>query len=174
LEDIIMSKNVVFSPSQIIDLKGRKVGTEDLKTAMDRLKWAGKTEGFRDGSLKIAAGVAMGLEAAIGLSESGEHAAAGKKAMSCLHVLQKDRINGRNGNYHCLGALDIECRDGVRREVGQTVKWFGEIHFRIAEQVSEAQAAEMEAIAHLAEDEAETLALAESLVYEDVPEVKAA
>jgi hypothetical protein len=172
LEDTMSNSNQL-SESQIINLKGRKVGTEDLTTAIARLKWA-KTEGFRPTSLMIADGIVRGLEVAVVLAESGDHVGAGKKAMSCLHVLQKDRTNGRNGNYHCLGNMEIECRDGNRREIGNTIKWFGEIHFRIAEQVEFAATAEAEAIAHLVEDEAETLALADSLVEEDILVEKAA
>ena len=120
--------------SVIIDLKGRKVGSEDLATAGLMLKWC-ENEGYRGTSLRIAQNIAMGLEVAIELALRGRHEEAAKKAGDVMWVLKKDRENSKARNYKALGNISIECRDGQYREVGAVVKWFMTIHFRIAEQV---------------------------------------
>jgi len=120
--------------SVIIDLKGRKVGSEDLATAGLILKWC-ENEGYRGASLRIAQNVAMGLEVAIGLSARGQHELAAKKAGDVMWVLKKDRENSKARNYKALGVIEIECRDGQYRQIGAIVKWFMTVHFRIAEQV---------------------------------------
>jgi hypothetical protein len=132
--------------SQVIDLRGRRVGTEDFNTAATMLQWA-EQAGYRGTSLKIAANVAQGLRVAVELSEKGQHEAAAKQAGNCLWVLKKDRGNAQTANHRALGSMVIDCRDGQKRAIGQIVEWFTGVHFRIHEQILEAKAAEDEALA---------------------------
>lgn len=133
--------------STLIDLKGRKVGSEDLAQAGLMLKWC-ENDGFRGTSLQIASNIAQGLGVAVQLSLQGNHEAAAKQAGNVMYVLKKDRINSKARNYKALGSIRIECRDGQTRAIGDIVEWFMSVHFRINEQIlkaRETEAAELEA-----------------------------
>ena len=139
--------------STMIDLRGRKVGSEDMAQAGLSLKWCENEvtsdgrSAFRGTSLRIAGNVAMGLEATVQLSLLGNHEAAAKKAGTVLWVLNKDRTNSKKGNYRAIGSIRINCRDGHVRAIGDVVEYFMSIHFRIHEQILKArenEAAELE------------------------------
>ena len=127
--------------SVIIDLRGRRVGSEDFATAALILKWC-ENEGYRGTSLRIAANIAMGLEAAVLLASRGQHEAAAKKAGDVLWVLKKDRTNAQAHNYRALGIIEIEGRNGQYYKIGNLVEWYMKTHFAIAKQVAEARKAE--------------------------------
>jgi hypothetical protein len=132
--------------SQVIDLRGRRVGSEDFRTAAMMLQWA-EQAGYRGTSLVIASNVAQGLLTAVGLSEKGQHEAAAKQAGNCLWVLKNDRVHSKNANHKAIGSMVIDCRDGQKRAIGQIVEWFTGVHFRIHEQIQQAKTAEAEALA---------------------------
>ena len=150
--------------SVIIDLRGRNVGKEDLETALLRLQWV-EHEGFKGSDLQVAAAIAQGLRKAIEIAATGAHEKAAKQAGNCLYTLKKNREAARKANRHVLGSITIECRDGMSRKIGDVVEYFVGVHARIAEQITEAQAAEAEA-AELAE--LEQLQAAEALRTEVV------
>jgi hypothetical protein len=130
-----------LSESTLIDLKGRKVGSEDLAQAGLMLKWC-ENQGYRGNSLRIASNVALGLEFAVQFSLQGNHEAAAKKAGNVMYVLNKDRVNSKAGNYRALGSIRIECRDGQVRAIGEIVEWYMSVHMRINEQILKARANE--------------------------------
>jgi hypothetical protein len=146
--------------STMIDLRGRKVGSEDMAQAGLSLKWCENEvtsdgrSAFRGTSLRIAGNVAMGLEATVQLSLLGNHEAAAKKAGTVLWILNKDRTNSKKGNYRAIGSIRINCRDGHVRAIGEIVEWYMSVHFRINEQIlkareteaKELEAAELEAL----------------------------
>jgi hypothetical protein len=139
--------NPELTESTLIDLKGRKVGSEDLAQAGLMLKWC-ENEGFRGTSLRIAGNIALGLEKAVQLSLLGNHEAAAKQAGTVMYVLKKDQVNSKKGNYKALGSIRIECRDGQRRAIGDVTEYYMSVHFRINEQIVKArenEAAELEA-----------------------------
>ena len=148
-----------LSESMLINLKGRRVGSEDLAQAGLMLKWC-ENEGFRGTSLRIASNVALGLEVAVQLSLQGNHEAAAKQAGNVMYVLKKDRINSQARNYKSLGSIRIECRDGQFRAIGDVTEWYMSVHFRIHEQILKARKAE---VAELENSELEALQFAMSI-----------
>ena len=124
--------------STMIDLRGRRVGSEDLEQAGLMLKWC-ENEGFRGTSLRIASNVALGLEKAVQLSLQGNHEAAAKQAGNVMWVLKKDRTNSQQRNYRALGSIRIECRDGKFRAIGDVCEWYLSVHMRIHEQILKAR-----------------------------------
>lgn len=146
--------------STLIDLRGRKVGSEDLATAGLMLKWC-ENEGFRGTSLQIASNIAQGLGVAVQLSLQGNHEAAAKQAGNVLWVLKKDRTNSKQRNYKALGSIRIECRDGQLRAIGDVTEWYLSVHMRIHEQILKAREAE---VAELESAELEALQFAMSIV----------
>ena len=153
------NNNSTLLASQIIDLKGRKVGSEDFETAMMLLKFC-ENDGFRGASLVIAANVALGLGVAVQHANHGNHEAAGKQAGNVLWVLKKDRTNSAQRNYKALGSMVIECRDGQKRKLGDMCEWYMGIHLRIAEQIAAAKQDEANALANA---ELETLQFSASV-----------
>jgi hypothetical protein len=141
-----------LAQSVIIDLKGRKVGSEDLRQASLRLSWADQ-EGFRWPALLQADGISKGLILAVELAEKGEHLKAAKQAGNCLWVLKKNRELAHRQNHQCLGSLVVECRDGRKRKIGDMVEWFASVHERIAEQIEEAAELEKAETERLAREE---------------------
>lgn len=120
--------------SVVIDRKGRKVGSDDLRAASLVAKWS-EEAGLRGPMVQAASGIAIALEAAVDLSLKGEHRDAGKKAASCAYVLKRnDRV----------GKLKVQCRDGRTRKLAQVVEWYAGVHFRIADEIEAKQAEEAE------------------------------
>jgi hypothetical protein len=136
-----------LAQSQIIDLKGRPVGSEDLESAALALQWA-EHSGYRGTDLQVATAMAQGLRVAIELSERGNHQAAGKQAGNCLWVLKKNRELCTKQNRRNLGCLEIQCRDGQTRKLGNIVEWYAGVHSRIHDQIEAARAEEAEELAN--------------------------
>lgn len=134
-----------LSQSQIIDLKGRPVGSEDMETAALMLQWA-EQSGYRGSDLKVATAVAQGLRVAVEMSQRGEHEKAGKQAGNCLWVLKKNKELCTKQNRRNLGCLEVQCRDGQIRKLGNIVEWYAGLHSRIHSQIEAAQAIEAEAL----------------------------
>jgi hypothetical protein len=158
----------VLANSTIIDLKGRKVGTEDLMEAAKLLTWA-EQSGYRGNDISVAEGLVIGLGKAVELSEEGRHEAASKQAGNVLYVLRKNKESAEKTNRRSLGSLEIGCRDGQVRKLGNIVEYFMNVHGRIHEQIEAAKASEAAAEK---EDEAQMLQLVEAL--KEGREVKAA
>jgi hypothetical protein len=169
----------MLTPSQIIQKRCRKVGSEDFKTAALKLRWA-ENEKYYGNDLLVAGALAQGLELAIELAEKNEHEHAAKQAGNCLYSLKKNRDLTQKQNRKALGSMVIECRDGMTRKLGDIVEWYVSTHFRIAEQIKEAEAkevAEAEAGRMAAEaEELETLQFALSVAdgKAQIPVTKAA
>lgn len=122
--------------SEIIDRKGRRVGSDDLMGAANVCKFA-EHGGLHRNLVQVACSVGIGLEAAVQLALRGEHREAGKKAQNVLYVLNKE-INAAIGN------LKVDCRDSKIRKVIDMTKWFVGVHLRIADEIEEARAEEDE------------------------------
>ena len=137
----------VLAQSQIIDLKGRPVGGEDLTTAALMLQWA-EQSGYKGTDLKVATAVSQGLRVAVEMSERGAHQAAGKQAGNCLWVLKKNKELCTKQNRRNLGCLEVQCRDGQNRQLGNIVEWYAGVHSRIHEQIEAAKIAEAEELAN--------------------------
>ena len=149
----------VLTQSAIIDLKGRKVGTEDLEQAALLLQWA-EQSGYKGSDLTVATAVAGGLRVAVEMAERGEHEKAAKQAGNCLWTLRKNRELCNKQNRRNLGSLEIQCRDGQTRRLGNIVEWFAGVHSRIHDQIEAAKATEDEELANL---EMESLQFAASV-----------
>lgn len=122
------------SESVVLDRRGRKVGSDDMRAAARIAKWA-ELSGIRGKALEIAAGLALAMEASVVLAEDGRHSDASKKAASCAYVLKhNDRI----------AELKVQCRDGKVRTLREITEWYSGVHFRISEEVKEQKAAEDE------------------------------
>lgn len=130
-----------IAQSTIIDLKGRPVGSEDMEQAALMLQWA-EQAGFRGTDLDVAGAVAQGIRSAIEMAMRGEHEASAKQAGNCLWVLKKNREYCNAQSRHSLGSIDVPCRDGQTRKLGNMVEWFAGVHGRIHEQITTAKAAE--------------------------------
>jgi hypothetical protein len=124
--------------SVVIDLKGRKVGSEDLRTVALVLTWV-EQNGFYGKDLLVATNISQGLNDAVDMAERGEHEAAAKKAGNCLWILGKNKELAVAQHRQCLGSIGVMCRDGSTRKIGDMVEWFVGIHNRIAEQIREAK-----------------------------------
>lgn len=140
--------------SEVLRRKSRMIGSDDLGTAANICKWA-ENEGIRGPMLQVAASLAKAFEATLILSAQNNHYEAAKKAKSTEYVLDH---NPR------LAKLNIPCRDGKRRTLDKVVGWFADRHFRIAQDIEEAeaneariaaQAAELQAVADAAHANAE-------------------
>lgn len=149
----------VLPQSAIIDLKGRKVGSEDMEQAALMLQWA-EQSGYRGTDLDVATAVAQGLRVAVEMSERGEHQASAKQAGNCLWTLKKNRELCTKQNRRNLGSLEVQCRDGQTRRLGNIVEWFTGVHSRIHEQIEAAKVTEAEELVNL---ELETLQFAASV-----------
>ena len=143
------------SQSKIIDLKGRKVGTEDLVTAALLLEYV-ECAGFRGIDVNTAECIAKGLRLAVERSECGDHEGAGKAAGNCAHVLKNNLKVAQEKNKFALGSMSVECRDGQVRKLGAMVEWFSGVHSRIHEQIEQEKANEH---VELSKEEAEALEL---------------
>jgi uncharacterized protein (DUF1684 family) len=130
--------------SEVIRRKSRMIGSDDLSTAANVCKWA-ENEGIRGPMLQMAASLAKAFEDTLLLSAQSKHYEAAKKAKSTEYVLKH---NSR------LARLSIPCRDGKRRTLDKVVGWFADRHFRIAQDIEEAQASEAKIAAQVAEIQA--------------------
>jgi hypothetical protein len=148
-----------LSQSAIIDLKGRAVGSEDMEQAALMLQWA-EQSGYKGTDLNVATAVAKGLRVAVEMSKRGEHEKSAKQAGNCLWTLKKNRELCTKQNRRNLGSLEVKCRDGQIRKLGNIVDWFTKIHSRIHEQIEAAKVVEAEELANL---ELETLQFAASV-----------
>lgn len=120
--------------SVILDRKGRKVGSDDALQAARIAEWS-EHEGLRGAQREVALGIAQALKAAVDLALDGQHRDAGKKAASCAYVLKRNER---------VGKLKVQCRDGRERKLAQVVEWYGNVHFKIADDIEAAQAREAE------------------------------
>lgn len=126
--------------SEIIDVKGRKIGMDDLKAAALVVKWAKHAE-VPTKSLKITASIARACEEAVRLSLAGAHRDAAKKTASVMYVLKQHKL---------LAELRVQCQDRrtkkpVQRKLGEIVSWYSNLHFRIANDIDDAREAEHKA-----------------------------
>lgn len=123
--------------SVILDRKGRKIGSDDLMEAARLCKWAEHT-GLRRNLVPVANAVGLGLEEAVNLSLRGQHREAAMKAKNVMFVLNKE-FNEAVAN------IKVDCRDSRVRKIVDITKWYAGVHFRIADDIEKAQAAEAEA-----------------------------
>lgn len=132
--------------SEVIRRKSRMIGTDDLQTAANICRWA-ENEGLRGPALQAAEALAKAFDSILVLSQTSQHFEAAKKAKSVEYVLKR---NERIQN------LSVDCRDGKKRKLAQVVSWFADRHFRIAQDIAEAQ--EAEAIIQAKADELKAVA----------------
>jgi hypothetical protein len=129
--------------SVILDRKGRKVGSDDIRTAAMIAKF-GEEAGLRGPLVQVATNVAQACDAAVALALDGAHRDAAKKAASVQYVLKRNER---------VGKLKVTCRDGRQRKLSDVVGWYASVHFRIADDIDaardreEAAAAERKAAA---------------------------
>lgn len=118
--------------SEVIRRKSRMIGSDDLNTAANVCRWA-EQAGFKGTDLTVAEGLAKAFEAILALSQTSQHYEAAKKAKSVEYVLKRnDKVS----------KMTIDCRDGRKRKLAQVVSWFADRHFRIANDIAEAQETE--------------------------------
>ncbi len=140
--------------SEVIRRKSRMIGSDDLQTAANLCRWA-EQAGFRGPVLQAAEGLAKAFDSILELSTRSQHYEAAKKAKSVEYVLKR--------NERVAGIL-VDCRDGRKRKLKDVVSWFADRHFRIAQDIMEAEeneaviaakAAELQAAADSANQNAE-------------------
>jgi hypothetical protein len=113
-----------------MDLKGRKVGKEDLEGVIDALyDYEGdkKNEYLADECGDL-------LENALEITLDGEHGEGGEICQSVLEALDNTE----------LARLTVTCRDRTQRTLGHVVSWYAKTHLRIAREVKETQEREYE------------------------------
>jgi len=115
--------------SEVIRRKSRMIGSDDLQTAANVGRWA-EQAGLKRPTLAAAEGLAKAFDSILALSQSSQHYEAAKKAKSVEYVLKR--------NERVAGLL-IDCRDGRKRKLAQVVSWFADRHFRIANDIAEAE-----------------------------------
>lgn len=121
-----------LSESVVLDRRGRKVGSDDMRAGARIAKWA-ELSGIRGQALEIAAGLALAMEGSVTLAEDGRHSDASKKAASCAYVLKHNNK---------IADLKVQCRDGKVRTLKEITEWYSGVHFRISEEIKEQKAAE--------------------------------
>lgn len=127
--------------SEVLRRKSRMIGSDDLTMAVNICKWA-ENEGIHGQLLQVAQSLAEAFEETLRLSLRNKHYEAAKKAKATEYVLKR---NPR------LAKLNIPCRDGRRRTLDQVVGWFADRHFRIADDIVNAQESEAKIAAQNAE-----------------------
>jgi hypothetical protein len=129
--------------SIILTRRSRVVGSDDLTSICSSLKWlemefgpngehpVPKAEFQRLGL--VAQGVIAGLEAAIAASRQDDMEAAAAAAGRTLYGLKRQPR---------LARLQVVCRDGQRRGVGQIIEWYIKTRLQFLERIQAAKAAE--------------------------------
>lgn len=112
--------------------KGRMVGSDDLRAAVNVLKWA-EEEGLNTTALTVAKAAATGLEAAIRFSTANRHHDAAAQAGTVLYSIRKNER---------VSSLKVRCRDGESRKIQKVVEWFVGVHSRISKEIAMALEAE--------------------------------
>lgn len=126
-----------FTKAEIISRKARNIGSEDMATVAHELQWL-ECEGFRGVVLEKAQEMSMNLLKAVSFAQSGEHEEAGKFAGYCLHGIRNNRDYCRSKGYRSLWDIEVNCRDGEVRKMGEMVKWYMKLQYRVAGQVDRA------------------------------------
>jgi hypothetical protein len=118
--------------SEIVRRKSRMIGSDDLQIAANMCRWASQS-GIRGSALIAAEGLVKAFDSILALSKSSNHYEAAKKCKSLEYILKRNES---------LGRLNIPCRDGKSRKLIDVVSWFADRHFRIANDIAEAEETE--------------------------------
>jgi hypothetical protein len=143
---------------QVIDRKARKVGSDDMTSAANVLKY-GKEAGLRTSragevsEVELAATLAQGIQSALSMSLAGDYEGSMQKAYFCLHTAKE---NPR------VGGLKVDCRDGKERRVIDVLGWFANNRQKVVEDIAFAKEEQAILDAELAAAEAAEQADAEA------------
>ncbi|MFA5759138.1 MAG: hypothetical protein WC942_07280 [Clostridia bacterium] len=105
-----------------LDMKARRVGSDDLYKAADRFVGDSRYK-------ELGVQIGNGLRTAVGFALEGRHEAAGKVASSVKYLLK---------GHKYFGSFTMECRDGEVRPIIDVVSWFGNLHLKVAGDISDA------------------------------------
>ena len=121
-----------LSEAEILRRKTRLTGSEDLRNVIQALRYAEAALNFNE-EIDAANEIADELESALGLTTTHDHLGGSRVAAQTLSLLHAEAA---------VSSLKVQCRDGKQRPVGIIVRWFADVHCRIAATILEAELAE--------------------------------